>query len=111
MANSLETLRRAGRALRVKLIAIQVPVPVRRADDTSAVMASNTRRAVPGDGLAIARVHIETWQAAARGLLPAEVAQLVEQWSEESRTRRFAKSFGNSRLIPKFRVEEQWSQR
>jgi len=41
----------------------------------------------------------------------AEVAQLVEQWSEESRTTRFAKLLGNSRLIPKFRLEEQWSQR
>jgi len=39
----------------------------------------------------------------------AEVAQLVEQWSEESRAMRFAKLLGNSRLIPKFKREEQWS--
>jgi len=36
---------------------------------------------------------------------------LVEQWSEESREPLFAQLPGNSRLIPKFRVEEQWSQR
>ena len=35
----------------------------------------------------------------------AEVAQLVEQWSEESRTTRFAKLLRNPRLIPEFRHE------
>src|SRR5713226_9151549 len=42
---------------------------------------------------------------------PAEVAQLVEQWSEESRAMRLQELLGNSRLIPIFSVEEQWSQR
>src|SRR6266850_319728 len=40
---------------------------------------------------------------------PAEVAQSVEQWSEESRRPRFAKSLGNSRLIPEFRPRTTWS--
>ena len=35
---------------------------------------------------------------------PAEVAQLVEQWSEESRTPRSAKLLGNSRLIPEIQA-------
>ena len=33
---------------------------------------------------------------------------MVEQWSEESRTERFAELLGNSRLIPIFGVVEQW---
>src|SRR2546430_15537297 len=40
--------------------------------------------------------------------VPAEVAQSVEQWSEESRRPWFAKLLRNSRLIPKFTRQEQW---
>jgi len=42
-----------------------------------------------------------------RIMLPAEVAQLVEQWSEEGL--RFANLLHNSRLIPKFSDETPWS--
>ncbi len=45
-----------------------------------------------------------------RIMLPAEVAQLVEQWSEEPPPRGFRKLLDNSRLIPIFGVKEQWSQ-
>jgi len=38
----------------------------------------------------------------------AEVAQLVEQWSEESRSLLIANLFRNSRLIPIFGRKEQW---
>jgi hypothetical protein len=41
----------------------------------------------------------------------AGLEKLVEQWSEESRTTRFTKLLGNSRLIRTFSLEEQWSQR
>jgi len=40
----------------------------------------------------------------------AEVAQLVEQWSEEPPPRGFAKLLDNSRLMPIFRIKEQWFQ-
>jgi hypothetical protein len=42
--------------------------------------------------------------------LLAEVAQLVEQGSEEPPPRGFRKLLDNSRLIPIFVVKEQWSQ-
>jgi hypothetical protein len=38
----------------------------------------------------------------------AEVAQLVEQWSEEPPPRGLRKMLDNSRLIPIFGVKEQW---
>ena len=38
----------------------------------------------------------------------AEVAQLVEQWSEEPPPAGFHKLLDNSRLIPIFAVKEQW---
>jgi len=41
---------------------------------------------------------------------PAEVAQLVEQWSEEPPPRGFQRLLDNSRLIPIFGVKEQWFQ-
>jgi hypothetical protein len=43
-------------------------------------------------------------------MLPAEVAQLVEQWSEEPPPRGCAKLLDNLRLIPIFGVKEQWFQ-
>jgi hypothetical protein len=42
---------------------------------------------------------------------PAEVAQSVEQWSEESRRPRFAELLRYLRLIPEFRDERRWSRR
>jgi hypothetical protein len=38
----------------------------------------------------------------------AEVAQLVEQWSEEPPPRGLRKMLDNLRLIPIFGVKEQW---
>src|SRR5438105_3833270 len=41
--------------------------------------------------------------------VPAEVAQSVEQWSEESQGPRFAKLLRISRLIPKLSDKTTWS--
>src|SRR5437879_1370908 len=46
-----------------------------------------------------------------RSEVPAEVAQSVEQWSEESRRARFAKLLGNLRLIPEIRLTTPWCMR